>query len=74
VQNSSDKANDAAANANDMAKLARVDNAVMLQLSARALKDGHTLKVITVLTLIYLPAMFVSVSIGSISNSEGVSD
>ena len=62
VQNSSDKSNEAASHANNMAHLARADNAIMLQLSARGLKDSHTLKVITVLTLVYLPAMFVSVS------------
>lgn len=62
VQNSSDKSNEAASHANNMAHLARIDNTIMLQLSARALKDSHTLKVITVLTLVYLPAMFVSVS------------
>ncbi|KAG4436166.1 hypothetical protein IFR05_008370 [Cadophora sp. M221] len=65
VQNSSDKANEAAAHANEMAKLAREDNTVMLQLSARASEDGHTLKVITVLTLVYLPAMFVATLMGT---------
>ena len=45
-----------------MARLAAVDTSVMLELSRKSRSDSRTLKVITVLTLLYLPASFVSVS------------
>lgn len=48
--------------ASKMAQLAAVDNSVMLELSKKAQRDSRTLKVITILTLLYLPASFVSVS------------
>ena len=45
-----------------MASLARDDNKIMLELSTEGRRDGRTLKTITVMTLAYLPASFVSVS------------
>lgn len=43
-------------------KLARVDSNTMVDLSKKAYHDSRSLKTITVLTLIYLPASFASVS------------
>lgn len=46
----------------EIAQLAQEDNKIMLNLSAEGRRDSRTLKTITVLTLAYLPASFVSVS------------
>jgi hypothetical protein len=44
-----------------MARLAQSDNKLMLDLTAKSRQDARTLKTITILTMIYLPASFVSV-------------
>jgi hypothetical protein len=44
-----------------MTKLAQNQNMLMLDLTKKAAMDAETLKTITLLTLIYLPASFVSV-------------
>lgn len=54
VQNTSEKSN-------DIARLAREDNERMLDISRKAARDGRTLKSITILTLVYLPASFAAV-------------
>ena len=46
----------------EMARLAAVDTSVMRELSRKAQRDSRTLKVITILAMLYLPASFVSVS------------
>ena len=46
----------------EMARLAQSDNKVMLHLAAKSREDAQTLKTITIVTMIYLPAAFVSVS------------
>jgi hypothetical protein len=45
-----------------MAVLARSDNNLMVKMTKRSMADARTLKTITILTLVYLPASFVSVS------------
>ncbi|MCJ1461417.1 hypothetical protein MMC07_000014 [Pseudocyphellaria aurata] len=58
-----------------IAQLAQEDNRIMLALSREGRRDGRTLKTITVLTLAYLPASFVStlLSMGyiSVQNTDG---
>lgn len=49
-------------NSNEMARLAEIDNKNMVNLTSKARRDGKTLKKITILTMVYLPASFVSVS------------
>jgi len=45
----------------DIMRLAQSDNKLMLDLSRKAQNDARVLKTITILTMIYLPASFVSV-------------
>ena len=45
-----------------LTELAQKDNQLMLKLTAEAQRDARTLKTITLLTMAYLPASFVSVS------------
>lgn len=45
----------------DIMRLAQSDNKMMLEFSRKAQNDARTLKTITVLTMVYLPASFVSV-------------
>ena len=45
-----------------MAELAKSDNSLMLKMTKKSVADARTLKTITILTLVYLPASFVSVS------------
>jgi hypothetical protein len=45
-----------------MAELAKSDNNLMLKMTKKSVADARTLKTITILTLVYLPASFVSVS------------
>lgn len=45
-----------------MAVLARSDNELMVKMTKKSVADARTLKTITILTLVYLPASFVSVS------------
>lgn len=49
-------------NSNEMARLADIDSKNMVKLTTKSQKDASTLKKITWLTSIYLPASFVSVS------------
>ena len=44
-------------------QLAQMDNKVMIDLGRQAQSDARTLKTITILTMVYLPASFVSVSL-----------
>lgn len=46
-----------------LAELAQDDNDLMVELTKQSAADARTLKTITILTLIYLPASFVSVSL-----------
>jgi hypothetical protein len=46
----------------EMARLAQSDNKLMVDLTTKSRKDAQTLKTITILTMVYLPASFVSVS------------
>jgi hypothetical protein len=55
-------------NSNEMARLADIDSKNMVQLTMKSQKDAATLKKVTWLTSIYLPASFVSVR----QSSEGV--
>ncbi|KAF2719261.1 hypothetical protein K431DRAFT_314231 [Polychaeton citri CBS 116435] len=59
----------------ELAKLAQEDNKLMLSMAAEGRRDSRTLKTITVLTLAYLPASFVSTLLGmeyiSIKSSDG---
>ena len=48
--------------ATEMARLAAIDTFVMRELSRKAQRDSRTLKVITIVAMLYLPASFVSVS------------
>jgi len=48
--------------AGKMAELAKSDNNLMLKMTKKSVTDARTLKTITILTLVYLPASFVSVS------------
>jgi hypothetical protein len=50
-------------NSNEMARLADVDSKNMVKLTTKSQKDASTLKKVTWLTSIYLPASFVSVSL-----------
>lgn len=45
----------------EMTRLTQVDNYMMVGLTKKASRDTDALKIITLLTLIYLPASFVSV-------------
>jgi hypothetical protein len=45
-----------------MTELAKEDNDLMFELTRKSQADARTLKSITILTLFYLPASFVSVS------------
>jgi hypothetical protein len=45
----------------EIARLAQSDNKLMLDLTTKSRQDARTLKTITILTMIYLPASFVSV-------------
>jgi hypothetical protein len=47
----------------EIARLAQSDNKLMLEHAEKSQQDARTLKTITILTMIYLPASFVSVSI-----------
>jgi hypothetical protein len=49
-------------NSMHLAALAQADNKLMLDLASKSHRDAKTLKTITILTMIYLPASFVSVS------------
>lgn len=49
---------------NKLADIAREDSRLMLKLASKSQRDGRTLKAITILTLVYLPASFASVSTG----------
>jgi hypothetical protein len=49
-------------NSNEMARLADIDTKNMVKLTTKSQKDASTLKKVTWLTSIYLPASFVSVS------------
>lgn len=49
-------------NSNEMARLAEVDSKNMVKLTMKSQKDASTLKKMSWLTSIYLPASFVSVS------------
>jgi len=49
-------------NSNEMARLADIDSKNMVKLTTKSQRDAATLKKITVLTTIYLPASFVAVS------------
>ena len=55
-----------------MAVLAQSDNNLMVDLTKKSAADARTLKTITILTLIYLPASFVSVSGLPCAQSEGL--
>ncbi|KAF2111930.1 hypothetical protein BDV96DRAFT_580879 [Lophiotrema nucula] len=48
-------------NSNEMARLAEIDSKNMVKLTTKSQKDAGTLKKITLLTMIYLPASFVAV-------------
>lgn len=50
-------------NSNEMARLADIDSKNMVKLTMKSQKDAGTLKKVTWLTSIYLPASFVSVSV-----------
>jgi hypothetical protein len=52
-----------------LARLTREDNLMMQELTEKAARDTDTMRWITFLTLIYLPASFVSVSILCLSSS-----
>jgi hypothetical protein len=52
-----------------MAELAKSDNDLMLKMTKKSVADARTLKTITILTLVYLPASFVSVSLSPWVNS-----
>jgi hypothetical protein len=45
-----------------MTEIAKEDNDMMVELTRKSQADARTLKSITILTLFYLPASFVSVS------------
>ncbi|KAF2730345.1 hypothetical protein EJ04DRAFT_567846 [Polyplosphaeria fusca] len=47
-------------NSNQMAQLAGEDSSNMLKLTTKAQRDSETLKKITILTMVYLPASFVA--------------
>jgi Mg2+ and Co2+ transporter CorA len=51
----------------EIMQLAQSDNKLMLSFSRKAQNDARVLKTITILTMIYLPASFVSVRL---SNSD----
>ena len=57
----------------ELQRLTRDDKKVVSQLTEEASEDAKTLKTITILTLIYLPATFVAVSLIS-SNSNDYAD
>ncbi|KAK5248158.1 hypothetical protein LTR06_007901 [Exophiala xenobiotica] len=46
----------------EIARLAQSDNKMMIDLAIKSRDDARTLKTITILTMVYLPAAFVSVS------------
>jgi hypothetical protein len=50
-------------NSNEMARLADIDSKNMVKLTTKSQKDASTLKKVTWLTSVYLPASFVSVSL-----------
>ena len=56
-------------NSNEMARLADIDSKNMVKLTTKSQRDAATLKKITVLTTIYLPASFVAVRIYLLFNS-----
>ncbi|KAF2191181.1 hypothetical protein K469DRAFT_746598 [Zopfia rhizophila CBS 207.26] len=47
-------------NSNEMARLADIDNKNMIELTKKSQREAQTLKKITILTMVYLPASFVS--------------
>lgn len=49
-------------NSNEMARLADIDSKNMVKLTTKSQRDASTLKKVTWLTSVYLPASFVSVS------------
>jgi hypothetical protein len=55
-------------NSNEMARLADIDSKNMVKLTTKSQKDASTLKKVTWLTSIYLPASFVSVSARSLQS------
>jgi len=55
-----------------MAVLAKDDNELMVDMTKRSMADARTLKTITILTLIYLPASFVSVGDDNFSSSKKI--
>jgi hypothetical protein len=52
----------------ELTKLARDDSKMNTIFARKATQDGRTLKSITILTLIYLPASFVAVSSHDVSD------
>jgi hypothetical protein len=54
--------NTSSTNTIEIARLTQSDNELMLDLTRKSQRDARTLKTITILTMIYLPASFVSVS------------
>lgn len=58
--------NESGATSTEMARLAQIDNKLMLDFSAKSRQDASTLKSITILTMVYLPASFASVSQNSL--------
>jgi hypothetical protein len=55
---------------NEMTRLSRTENAMILELTQKASRDTDTLKTLTLLTLIYLPASLVAVSFFQIFTSK----
>jgi hypothetical protein len=45
----------------ELTQLSQDENAILIQLSKKASKDADTIKFLTLLTLVYLPASLVSV-------------
>lgn len=46
----------------DLTKLTQDENAILVQLSKKASRDTDTIKFLTLLTLVYVPASLVAVS------------
>jgi homoserine trans-succinylase len=53
-------------NSNEMARLADIDSKNMVQLTTKSQRDASTLKKVTWLTSVYLPASFVSVGLAAV--------
>ncbi|KAF2184652.1 hypothetical protein K469DRAFT_688647 [Zopfia rhizophila CBS 207.26] len=58
-----DALNMSSENPNEMARLADIDNKNMVKLTVKSRRDAQTMKKISILTTVYLPASFVSVSL-----------